>query len=355
MVTGSGPVIGYVPFDAGRDRPGDRRRFPAHAARRGITYREVTGWEGLDVVVLSSRADMTHWIDAPPDLRVVVDLPDAVMAEQAGARSALRGVARWVAGLSRRPVLDYQAALVRMLERADAVVCSTPEQKAVLGGFCDQVEVVLDAHAEFDECDPVTPRRGDGLDVVWEGMVATLPALAQVVPALRVIAGQRPVRLHVVTDRRYPRYLERFAIGDTSRIVSDWGIPLALYQWDRSTMPAIARSCDLALVPVDLADPAALGKPENRMRIFWRLGLPVLASDSPAHRRAVVGAGISTDVLCVGQQGWTDALTRYAGDPEARADLARRGHEAAMTSYSEDRIAEGWDRVLASVGVGTGT
>ena len=69
-------------------------------------------------------------------------------------------------------------------------------------------------------------------------------------------------------------------------------------------------TADLAIVPVELHDPYTVGKPENRLRIFWRLGLPVLASDTPSHRRAMNVACLSDQVLCCTADDWTEALGR---------------------------------------------
>ena len=254
-------------------------------------------------------------------------------------------------GARRGPVLDYRRALIRVLERADVVVCSTPEQRDLLGQHCERVHALLDLHGEVGEHPPIQPRDAEAFDVVWEGMVATLPALRQLLSGLRSLATERRVRLHLITDRRYPRYMERFVAADTSRMVADWGVPIALYQWDRRTMPAIVRTCDLAVVPVDRSDPVAMGKPENRIRIFWRLGIPVLASDTPSHRRAVDVSGIPRDVLCRDEDEWARALRRYAEDPVARGQVARLGNEASRTTYGDEAILAGWDAVMADVGI----
>lgn len=343
-----------MPFSRGMERPGDRRRFPGYARLRNVELVVVDGPDdlsALDLVVLSSNADMTLWGRRRFGVPYVVDVPDAVMVEAAGVRPALRGVAKWLVGASRRPVLDHRRALVGVLEGAEAVVCSTPEQRSLLEAHCGKVHAVLDLHGEVGSHPPVEDADPEVFDVVWEGMVATLPALRQLLPGLRAMAADREVRVHVVTDRRHPRYMERFAAGDTSRLMADWDVPVALYQWDNRTMPVIARTCDVAVVPVDLSDPQARAKPENRMRIFWRLGLPVLASDTPSHRRAIEAAGIPPDVLCRDEDDWARALRGYADDPVARGRVARLGNEASRTTYGDEAIVAGWDAVMADVGV----
>ena len=43
-------------------------------------------------------------------------------------------------------------------------------------------------------------------------------------------------------------------------------------------MPALVTEADIAVIPIDLSDPVAQAKPENKLMILWRLGMPVIAS-----------------------------------------------------------------------------
>ncbi len=340
--------VGYVPHGLELERPFDRRRFPRYAAMRGLEFDVVSCWDNHEVIVLSPRADVTRWVDAPPDRKIVVDLPDAFLDESAGFRRSSRGVAKWIGGEVRRPVLDYHRAVERLLERADAIVCSTDEQAARIVRHCHNVHPILDLHGEL-ECLSPTIRTSDQLDIVWEGLTATLPAIRQMLPALRAMASRIDVRLHLVTDLVAPRYMNRFLVSRTEDVVSDWGIEVRLHQWSIETLTEVAGSCDLAIVPVDLTDSMALGKPENRMRIFWRLGLPVVASASPANVRAASLAGLEDRVLCTTTDDWRRTLEYLHHRPDDRLAIAQAGQAAALCAYSEESLVQRWDRLFESL------
>jgi len=340
--------LGYVPYGRNLERPADRRRFPRYAAIRNLPFEIVSGWEGNDVIILSTAADVTRWVHAPTDRKIVVDLPDAFLDEGRGLKRAVRGLAKWAGGETRHPVINYHKAVERLLERADAVVCSTDEQAARIVRHCHNVHPILDLHGEL-ECLSPTIRTSDQLDIVWEGLTATLPAVRSVLPALRAIAGRIDVRLHLVTDLVAPRYMNRFLVSRTEDVVSDWGIEVRLHQWSIDTLTEVARGCDIAIVPVDLTDPMALGKPENRMRIFWRLGLPVVASASPANVRAASLAGLGDRVLCSTADDWRRTLESLHARPEDRLAIATAGRETALTVYSEESLAQRWDRLFESL------
>jgi len=347
---GGRPRIGYVPLDPTMAPPGDRRRFPAHAADRGMDFRVVDGWEDLDVVVLSSEADLVRWRRAPDGVRIVLDLPDAFLDEGWGLRSAARGLAKWVAGPLSRPVPSHHRAMCRLIERADAVVCSTPEQARNLARHSDNVHVALDLHREIAPVAPVVEAaRDDRFDLVWEGLYPTLVAIEPVLPAIRRLAADVEVVLHLVTDPVAHRFMNRYAAIDVTEVAARWGIRVEVHPWSPDGLVRVAALSDLAIVPVDRSDPYTLGKPENRMRIFWRLGLPVVVSESPAHRRACGVAGMPDDVLCVDAADWKRSLAHYAADPEARMAVARAGHAAALGAYGDESVLSAWDGVFRSL------
>ncbi len=341
--------VGYVPLSQTLTSPGDRRRFPAYADERGIALSVVDRWGDSDVVVLTSEADLVRWSRAPSDIRLVLDLPDAFLDERRSIRTVARGCAKWVAGPLSRPVLSHRREMIRLIRRADAVVCSTPEQALKLSEFSDNVHDVLDLHREFTAIPPAVRSGGDRLELIWEGLFPTLSSVTQVLPALQSLSGERDLGLHLVTDRRAPRFMNRFLAVDVAHLIRDWGIPVHLHSWSQSVLADLASRSDLAIVPVDRTDLYALGKPENRMRLFWRLGLAVIGSDSPAHRRACVRAGLPGDLLCSSTEDWERALRRYGSDTLARQRVAESGQAAALGPYGDEAVLSRWDRVLASL------
>ena len=348
MTSQPAPSIGYVPHGLDMERPMDRRRFPRYASMRKLAFDVVSGWDSHDIIVLSPRADVTRWADAPSNKLIVVDLPDAVLAERRGLKRSLRGLAKWVAGEAHRPVLDYHRAVERLLERADAVVCST-EEHAVKIAFCSKnVHPVTDLLGEI-ECLSPRLRKSHRLDIVWEGLTATLPALRSITPALRDLARDHEIRLHLVTDLLAPRHMNRFLPRRTEDLIAGWGIDIRLYQWSTDTLTEVANECDLAIVPVDLTNPMAVGKAENRMVIFWRLGLPVVASATPANVRASSLAGLGDRVLCSTAEDWRLTLERLHVGPEERLEIASAGQAVALSSYSEESLAQRWDRLFESL------
>jgi len=210
------------------------------------------------------------------------------------------------------------------------------------------VHPILDLHSEIKVRRP-TINDGTSLDIIWEGLPATLPSIQQMLPALKSLSDRYELRLHLVTDLRYKLYMNRFRTCLTEDVVGSWGIDVSLHQWSVDTLDEVAAGCDIAIVPVDLTDPMAAGKPENRMRIFWRLGLPVVVSPSPANARAAALAGVDREVLCATSDDWRRVLERLYERPDERLRIAEAGQATALSVYSEESLASRWDRLFESL------
>lgn len=344
-----GLKVGYAPCGLDLAQPGDRRRFCFYADRRDVAW-EIAQPDGdYDVVVVTSMADIVSWRERPHGkTKVIYDLVDSYLAvSRFQPRSMLRGVAKFAARQTRSLVLDYRSAIEDMCRRSDAVVCSTEEQREQILRFCPDVHVILDVHSELGPMHKTDFALGDTVNLVWEGLPYTLGGFDGIREVLRELARERPVALHLVTDLSYPRYARRFGHTQTEKLARRIMPDTYLYQWNRHLLPHIATACDLALIPLDLEDPFARGKPENKLLIFWKMGLPTVTSATPAYRRTMERCGV--DLTCDAPADWATTLRRALADEELRATASKLGREFVDSEHSEDQLLARWDRLFESV------
>jgi glycosyltransferase involved in cell wall biosynthesis len=183
---------------------------------------------------------------------------------------------------------------------------------------------------------------------VWEGLAHNLEHILEIRDVLQDLRMKRPFLIHAITELRYGRFLgrrfgQRNTVDEARRIWPE----ICLYTWNEHTFSAIVSGCDLALVPLPLEDPFCVGKPENRVLLFWRMGMPVLASSTPAHDRVMRECGL--DMTLTTQQQWRDALAHYVSDELARKHAGQTGRAFVETRYSEERMLALWDDVFRSV------
>src|SRR5205085_10342320 len=134
----------------------------------------------------------------------------------------------------------------------------------------------------------------------------------------------RKFALHLVTSPRYGRFLSgKVWQGTTLNLISGMVDDVRLHPWNESTAARIITSCDLALIPIPLDDPINAGKPENKLLIFWRMGMPAIVSATPAYSRVMEEAGINMAARTL--QEWMSYLEHYMKDEQARRDAGERG------------------------------
>ena len=346
--------IGYSTLRDQPTGPGDRRRFVRYAQQRGLAWETARPGREYDVVVSSVGGDLSAWVKLPRRTRLVIDMVDSYLSRPGlDVRAALRGVFKYVAGHTRHLHLDFRRLLMDSLRRADAVICSTEEQAASIRAHSANVHTILDIQSEAVRQVKLDYARGERLQLVWEGMALNLHTFREVAAPLRQFAARHPLTLHLVTDLECPRgstYLWKRPTRDVVREVI--GIDdVVLHEWQPERVSQVASASDLALIPIPLGVSFLRGKPENKLLLFWRLGVPALTSRTPAYERVMKRVGL--DLTCETSQDWLRMLERLAGDEGLRRDAGERGRALAELEYGEPVLLAKWDGVFQSLGVET--
>jgi glycosyltransferase involved in cell wall biosynthesis len=341
--------IGYAPYDPTLTRPGDRRRFPFYARRRGISFELADPSRDYDLVVVTPRADLAVWSRYRPGRsKLVFDLVDAYLSiPRTDVKAMLRGPAKFLAGEARHPLFSYRRALERMLQRSDAATCATPDQAAEIRPLCENVHVVLDSQSGLVRRVKDDYRAGSPVHLVWEGLGENVRWFACIERALREVARRHPIVLHLITAIEYREFMQRFWRRQASRIAARHVDQVRLYQWSEEMVSVIATACDLAVIPLPLDRPLERGKPESKLISFWRMGMPTVTSATPAYVRAMEGAGQT--LHCASEAEWIEVLSRLIDDGEERERAGKTGRAFADRHYSDERLLETWDRVFESM------
>ncbi|MFO0594776.1 MAG: hypothetical protein U0228_05715 [Myxococcaceae bacterium] len=339
--------IGYAPYSQALTQPGDRRRFVHWARARGVQYELASPEREYDVVVISNAADLTRWARMPRG-KLVFDFIDSYLAvPKTDWRGALRGTAKFLSRQHAHLEPSYWKTLEAVCRRADAVICSTEEQRADISAFCANVHRILDVHTAATAVIKSDYRAAEPFKFVWEGLPYTLPLLFGLAPVLARLP--RRWELHVVTNPSAPRFLGRFGRRDTVAELRAVFPSAVFHEWRDETFASTVTACDAALIPLDLEDPFTRGKPENKLLLFWRVGMPVVTSASPAYARAMEATGVP--LTCRSPSDWAGALERVMGDEALRREAGTRGRQFAESEHSEAKILARWDAVFASLGL----
>ncbi len=341
--------IGYVPYTNDLGYAGDRRRFCYYARQRNIPFELAKPSETYDIVVVTERGDLSTWSAyGRGNAKVIYSLINRYLAVPSwDPKGLLRGVAKFVTGEARQLQLNYRRAMQAMCQRADAVVCTTEEQRQDILPYCDNVHIILDIHSADVRAVKTDYSIGDTVHFAWEGLAENIGPFFALHDVLAQLQRRRSVALHLVTELRYSRYMRKYWRQDTARLVAGLPIPTYLYQWNPYMCSAVITACDMALIPIAVNKPIDAGKPENKLLLFWRMGVPTVVSATPAYARAMRQANLP--MACRTQEEWLNTLQRYISSEAARREAGQRGRRFAEEHYSEERILAGWDALFASV------
>ena len=343
--------IGYGGYSADFRHPGDRRRFSAYAEQKGLAYERADLSREYDLVLITHNSDIPGWTARKrrqgDRLKFVFELVDSYFVQTNPLRRLLKGIGRRAIGVDSRLSPDFLRTLVRACEAADAVICSTEEQRETIRRYNPNVFLSFDWFGGDLGRPKGDYSRGQKLRIVWEGQAVTLENLLALREPLNLY--KEHVQLHVVTDPVMHRWFGRFGATASRELLAAFDVPIRFHPWERPSFSSLITACDLAVIPIDTRKAMMRGKPENKLVLLWQLGMPVLTSATPAYERAMAAAGL--DMICRDATDWDASLAAMIGASAAELGaIGRRGRAFALEAYSTAEFQARFDAVFTAVG-----
>lgn len=343
--------IGYAGYSRDFSAPGDRRRLAAYARIKGLKLEFAELTRPYDLAYVTYSSDLPGWVARKrregDRLKMVFELIDAYFTETGLPRRLLKGAGRFALGTDSRLSLDLRWTLISACEAADAVICSTEEQRDTISRYNPNVFMSFDHSEEELGSHKADYTRSAKLRVVWEGQSTTLPNLQVIREPLNDLKDK--LELHIVTDPIIHRYFGRIGSYPAMDALKGIECDKHFHRWDRATFSRHITACDLAVIPIDRTNALWWGKPENKLVLLWKLGMPVLTSATPVYRRVMDAAGI--DMCCASATEWGAQLERLVGMRATElGGIGSRCREYACVTYSKDEFTARFDAPFASVG-----
>jgi len=180
---------------------------------------------------------------------------------------------------------------------------------------------------------------------VWEGQAFTVHNLLKIKDVFKRLADK--VELHVITD---PVVVFPFKIFNkkTSSILSQIECDQYFYEWRKDTFSKIITEADLAIIPIGANDELHWNKPENKLLLFWQIGIPVLTSPTPAYSKALKSAGLPC--LCDEVNDWIDKIEDYIKMNDAqRIEWVEKANVYLANTHTKEMILQNWDKIFLSL------
>lgn len=354
----SGPgfdaTYAYIGCSEGWQHPVDRRRFPRYCEIAGIPVTPVSWGHLPDVLVATQAADLTYCARIPKsDCRIIFDANDGyLIAKKWHIRDSARGLFKFVMRQHRYPELDYERTYLRMCERANAVVCSHPLQVEFLKNHCDNIHLITDFGPNISLTRKTDYSIDRPVNVFWEGIGST-----RYMPFAQInrVFGAHPLkamfRFHLFTDLEFKSVSDRLfattAMDECRKKAPDMAGQFRFYQWNEPMLAAIATKCDFAAIPIPLDNTFGMYKPENKLVLMWRMGIPTIVSATPSYSAAM--SRVSSNLACADDGDWRRNIDRLLESELLRRSAGEEGYRHAELHYGEQALRAKWDRVLSSI------
>lgn len=344
--------IGYWPLSDKLTSAGDRRRLIFWAQAKGhfiVTDLSQT----VDVIVASENSDFNSPVFTQKHIPVIFDLVDAYLSPLNPYDDLARGFAKRLSGQIRGGVKPFSHHVREFCISSSAVICSSIEQEEVIKRFNTNTHIILDSH---DEIPFIEPRRNtfkmsDERRILWEGQPATIRGVKNISPILSMLSKTNNLHFDFVTNQKYFQFLNKYIERDTLRLLKIDLNQIAdlvnIISWTPNNLVDCAQRSAIAMIPIDLSVPMQRLKPENRLLIMWRLGLPCLTSPSPAYVRVSGQAGVTA--ICDGHQEWLQNFNRLLGDPDFAHNEIIGGQNYLRENHSRATLLNKWDLAFESV------
>jgi hypothetical protein len=343
--------IGFAGYSRDFGATGDRRRFAAYARLKGIPLEYAELNRPYDLVYATCSSDLAGWTRRKRReggrMKLVFELIDSYLTQTNPLRRLAKGSARFLLGADSRPAPDFLRTLTRACEAADVVICSTEEQRQAIRRYNPDVFISFDYFGDDIPSAKADYARREKLQLVWEGQSATLSNLRLLRGVLNDLRDR--IELNLVTDPSVYRYFGRFAPRPSTGLLKGFECAVRFQPWDRSSFWRHVTASDLALIPIDPSDRLAVGKPENKLVMLWQLGMPVLATDTPAYARAMNAAGV--DMLCRDTVEWRSRLEQLILASSAELErIGQQGRRFADCAYSRSEFLRRFDEAFRQAG-----
>lgn len=349
-----GLTYAYVGGTKGWQHPVDQRRFPRYCRLAGISLEDIDWKRMADVLVVTQRADLTYCSRLKKtQCKIIFDANDGyLIPKKQHVYEHGRGLMKFLLRQHKYPEMHYEATYLRMCERADAVVCSHHLQAAFLKNYCENVHLITDFA-------PNTPlKRKDDfsinntINIFWEGLGSSKYMPFE---ELERIFGAFPDRsiykFHMFTDIEFKRVADRLfktsVMDECRKKAPRLANQFYFYQWNERMFSEVATKCDLAVIPIPLDNTFAMYKPENKLILMWRMGIPTIVSATPSYAEAM--SKVSLNLACSTDAEWKEKINILLSSEALRRTAGEEGYCQARIGYGEQSLCTKWDNVLSSL------
>lgn len=341
--------IGYLPNSLTFDAPGDRRRFIFYAENKKIDFELFIPGKKYDLVYLSQAADISLIKEfKKTGAKIFYDNIDSYSSDSTSIRSKLRGVAKFLNRSSKYLILNNTKFLnEHFLPSVDAVVCASEEQAEIARNFSSNVFCIPD-HTHNEKVSIKEDYFStDTINIGWEGLGSNVYQLNALKNVFKEYSKTHKFNLHVISDKTSYKFMNRYISINNEKSIKNLCDNIIFHEWNNETYSTNLASCDIAIIPINLESKMASGKPENKLIHLWKMGMPVITSNTNSYKRVMDKCGV--DLVCNSENDWIKNLRLLSDNYELRRNIGKKVYNYANNYYGTTAVIERWDSMFNQI------
>lgn len=249
---------------------------PASRRRLGGFVEEASTWNlDRNVVALTLGGNSTKAIGSlSRNTYFVFDYTDDYLRAPGIARDYLRPTYHFLKKRDSFYLSTYKQRILSIIKKADVVTCASFQQARTLLKIDPtlRISIIGDNLQEIQFRKPHPAPDKKSVNFLWEGLVPNLIFLRNLLGQIED-TSKFLIKIHVVTDLcpKQDKFISQLK-NEFPRLAFE------CYQWSVQTVHEVADLCQFGLLAINQKDGMAMSKPANKIRVYLKLGLPVVSN-----------------------------------------------------------------------------
>jgi hypothetical protein len=342
----------YASYSEDLSHIGDRRRVGLWINQKEFLVFGSNG-EECDIQVVNPLTDPFLLDKTKEGTFTILDIVDGYLVEEP---SIIQDYARYFFRSSKLKAIlrpkRFSTSLKETCRKVDLIVVASKEQARIAEEYNANISIIRDAHDELGEPLDIKPiQKSKNLNLFWEGLGFTLFHFEEVADDLGKFLLDTNSILNLVTNESFPRYANSFGVIKSEKIITKmFGAAaknIRIHSWSQANVERLASICDFGVIPISEKDEFARLKPENKLLIYWRLGLQTLFSDTPAYLRVSSEIGVSDYSVKLGE--WQKKLEEITNSRDFLSPNMPKAKDFLIEFHTNEVILGQWKQTLESL------
>jgi hypothetical protein len=345
-------MVTYDSYSKDLTHIGDRRRIGLWI-KRFDTWTKSKEFDCQGIHIATPLSNFEKLKKGRGTTRLILDMVDGYLVEEAGVfKDYMRNLNRVGILAFFKDPKRYSDSLVEFCKACDLITVGSEEQAVIARQFNPNVFPIWDCHDEFGPpANSIFKAKTSNFNIFWEGLSVTLKHFQECLADLKSFMLQTNSTLNIVTNSEHYRFSNRYLKVDTEkyigRIFKGLEEQVYFHPWSITKVREVSAQCDFGLIPLLAEDRFARLKPENKLMIYWRLGLPTLFSNSPAYLRVSGELGLSDFAVSEGM--WEEKLYWLSENLTVEGRRISSATKMLREKHNEQAILFKWEEALQTL------